>query len=109
MGPRLNERPARYVDTEWRTLDHGFTGAAMPARMSTAAVAEADLMTNEHLASAELVAVRASRRRVDDPLSRCGLYEIAQHKLKPRTTSRPLGARPRAISQAFRLNTSCGG
>ena len=40
-------------------------------------------MTNEHFAGAEGVAVRASCRRVDDPLPGRGLYQLAQHDYKP--------------------------
>ena len=56
-----------------------------------AAVPAAGLMTHEHLAGAEVVAVRASRRRMGDPLPGRRLYEFAQHILKP-TTEHPAAA-----------------
>ena len=42
-----------------------------------AAVAEASLMTDQHLAGAKPVAVRAVRRWVGDPLPGRGLYQFA--------------------------------
>ena len=48
-------------------------------------------MTDEHLAGAEVVAVRASGRRVGDPLPGRGLHQLAQHILKP-TTEHPAAA-----------------
>ena len=44
-----------------------------------AAVAEAGLMTDEHLTRAEAVADRASAGRVSDPLSHRRLYKVTQH------------------------------
>lgn len=43
--------------------------------------AKASLVTDEDLASAELVTVRASRRWVGDPRSDGGPYELAHHVL----------------------------
>ena len=51
----------------------------MPAGVPTAAVTEARDMSDEHLAGAELVAVRASRRWVGDPFPGRGLHQLAQH------------------------------
>ena len=44
---------------------------------------EAGLMSDEDLARAEPVPVRASRRGMGDPLPVRGLYELAQHDEKP--------------------------
>ena len=52
--------------------------------VSAAAVAEASDVTDEDLAGAERVAVRASRRRVRNPLPSGGLYELAKHAYKPK-------------------------
>ena|SRR6476661_1341403 len=51
--------------------------------MMLAAVPEASLMAYENLIGAELVTVRASRRRVGDPVPGGGLNQIAQHGMKP--------------------------
>ena len=40
-------------------------------------------MTDDDRAGAELVAVRATRRRVGDPLPGRGLHQLAQHNYKP--------------------------
>ena len=53
-------------------------GAAGP-RGVPAAVPEAGLITDEHLAGAELVTVRATRRQVGDPLPGRRLHQLAQH------------------------------
>jgi hypothetical protein len=47
-----------------------------------AAVSEAGLMADEDLAGAEGVPVRASRRRVGDPLTGRGLHQLTQHNKK---------------------------
>jgi len=52
------------------------TGAARP-RGVPATVAEAGLVTDKDLVGAKLVAVRASRRGMGDPLSGRGLHEFA--------------------------------
>ena len=48
-----------------------------------AAEPEARLMADEDLAGAERMSVRATRRRVGDPLPGRGLYQLAQHDEKP--------------------------
>ena len=48
-----------------------------------AAEPEARLMADEDLAGSEAVSVRATRRRVGDPLPGRGLYQLAQHDEKP--------------------------
>jgi len=52
--------------------------AARPCGVA-AAVAEARLVADEHLAGAERVPVLAAGRWVGDPLPARGLHEIAQH------------------------------
>ena len=64
------------MGTEWRALHDGVAGAAVPGRVP-AAVAEASLMTYQHLTRAETVTIGASRRRMGDPLPSSGLYELA--------------------------------
>ena len=68
-------------------VQHGVAGSAVPAGVSAAAVAEASDVTDEDLAGAERVAVRASRRRVRNPLPSGGLYELAKHAYKPKPES----------------------
>ena len=53
----------------------------MPGGVS-AAVAEARLVADEHLAGAERVPVRASGRRVGYPLPGRRLHELTQHDCK---------------------------
>jgi len=62
----------------------------MPADVP-AAVTEASLMTDQHLAGTKPVAIRASRRRVGDPLAGRRLYKLAQHAYKPRVGPPPWG------------------
>ena len=66
------------VRVEWRPVDGLVACAAGPGGVA-AAVTEASLITDEHPAGAELVAVRAPRRRVGDPLPGRGLYHLARH------------------------------
>ena len=51
----------------------------MPACVNAAAVAEAGDVPNEDLVRASGMSVRASGRRVGDPLPGRGLHELAQH------------------------------
>jgi hypothetical protein len=64
------------VGVEWRSVHRRVTGAACPGGVP-AAVPEAGLMADEHLAGGELVAVRAPRRGVDDPLPGRRLHQLA--------------------------------
>ena len=66
------------MGVERRSIHRLIARAAGPGGVA-AAVAEARLVANEHLIGAELVTVRASRRRVGDPLAVRGLYEITEH------------------------------
>ena len=72
----------RAVRVEWRPVHRLVARAAGPGGVA-AAVPEAGLMADEDLAGAEAVPVRASRRRVGDPLPGRGLYQLAQHDEKP--------------------------
>ena len=72
----------RAVRVEWRPV-HRLVARAAGPRGVPAAVPEAGLMADEDLAGAEAVPVRASRRRVGDPLPGRGLYQLAQHDEKP--------------------------
>jgi hypothetical protein len=51
----------------------------VPAGMSAAAVSKAGDVANEDLIRPEGVPVRASRRRVGDPLPGRGLHQLAKH------------------------------
>jgi hypothetical protein len=53
-----------------------------------AAVAGAGFVADEDLAGAELVTVRASRRRVRDPLPGRGLHQLADRNFKPISSRR---------------------
>src|SRR5882762_4785075 len=68
------------VRVERRPVHRLVAGAARPGGVA-AAVTEASLIAHERPAGAELVAVGASRRRMDDPLPGRGLYKLAQHRL----------------------------
>jgi len=48
-----------------------------------AAMAETSLVTHKYLTRAEGVPVRATRRRVGDPLPGRRLHQLGQHKYKP--------------------------
>jgi hypothetical protein len=58
-------------------LVHGVAGSAVPGGVTTA-VPETGLMTHQYRAGAELVAVRAARRRVGRPLSGGGLHDFTE-------------------------------
>ena len=60
---------------------------ARPSRVP-ATMTETRLMADEDLAGAERVTVRASGRRVGDPLPGRRLHQLAQHDYKP-TTEHP--------------------
>jgi hypothetical protein len=66
------------VRIERRPVHRDVALSACPGGV-TAAVTEAGLMPDEHLAGAEGVPVGGSRWRVEDPLPGRGLYELAQH------------------------------
>jgi hypothetical protein len=61
-----------------RPVHRLITRAARPHRVPTA-VPKTGLMPDKDFASAELVPVGASRRRVGDPLPGRGLHHLAQH------------------------------
>jgi hypothetical protein len=67
----------RAVNVERRPIYHSIAGTTVPAGVSPAAVAEASDVTDEDLVRAERMSVGASRRRVGDPLSGPGLYQLA--------------------------------
>jgi len=58
---------------------HRLVACAARPRGVSAAVPETSLMTNEDLVWPERVPVRASCRRVRDPLPACCLHQLAQH------------------------------
>jgi hypothetical protein len=64
---------------------HGIAGAAVPARVSASAVAEAGDMPDEDLIRAERVAVRAATRWPGNPLAIRGLRKVTEHDSQPRT------------------------
>ena len=61
--------------------------SAGPCGVAAAAVSETGDISDQHLAGAELVTVRASGRWVRDPLPGRRLYQLAQHLLAPMTDS----------------------
>ena len=65
----------------WRNLLNQYRRIACAARPGgvPAAMTEAGLMADQDLARAKGVTIRASRRRVDDPLPVRRLYQLAQH------------------------------
>ena len=67
---------------------HRLIARAAGPRRVPATVAEACLMAYEDLVRAEGMPVRASRRRVRDPLPGRRLHRLAQHDYKA-TTERP--------------------
>jgi len=76
---------------QWRPVHRLVACAARPCGVA-AAVAEARLVADEHLAGAERVPVLAAGRWVGDPSSGSGLHEVAEHPIKPR----PHGNHPRS-------------
>jgi hypothetical protein len=81
----------RAVAVERRPVPRLVAHPAGPGGVA-ATLAEARLMSHEHLVGPERVPVGASRRRVGDPLPGRGLHEIAEHPIKPR----PRGNHPRS-------------
>jgi hypothetical protein len=77
----------RAVRVEWWPVHRLIACAARPCGVP-AAMAEARLMTDQHLAGTKPVPVRASCRRVGDPLPGRGLQPLAQHNYKPKTVPR---------------------
>ena len=77
---RTDRRPVerRAVCVERRPVHRLIACAARPCCVP-AAVTEAGLMTDEHLAGAEGVPVRAVRRWVGDPLPGRRLYQLTRH------------------------------
>ena len=63
---------------DWRPVDRLIARAAGPGCVADA-VTEAGLVTDEYLAGAEGVPVRAVRRWVGDPLPGRRLYQLTQH------------------------------
>jgi hypothetical protein len=84
------------VSIERRPEHSLIAGAACPGGVSPA-VAEASLMSYEHLAAAELVSVGASSRRASDPRPGGRMYKVADavHTLQFRRAV-PHQGRPRS-------------
>jgi hypothetical protein len=78
------------VDVE-RRPEHRLIACATRPRGVAATVPEARLVTDEHLAGSEGVAVGAAGRREDDPLPGSGANQISDsgHDAQGRRTSRP--------------------
>jgi hypothetical protein len=77
---------------------HRLVACAARPRGVAASVAEARLVSDEHLAGAELVTVRAVLWRAGDPLAVRGQYEVAKHACKRRSARHPWGCWWRADS-----------
>ena len=69
---------------EWWPIHHGVAGSAVPGAVSAAAVTLAGDVPDEDLVGAERMPVRATHRRVGDPLPSRGLHQLAQHAPKPK-------------------------
>ena len=62
-----------------RPIHHGITRTAVPACVAAAAMSEAGDMPDEDLIRAEWMPVRASARRLGNPLAVRCLHQITQH------------------------------
>jgi hypothetical protein len=92
------------VRIERRPVHRLVAGAADPGGVP-AAVTEAGSMAYKNFARAEAVTVRASRRRVGDPLPGGGPYELAEHAQKH--MARP--AKPVSVDTSSGYKNEIGG